>query len=1433
MASQEELNSALSGFYTYLNNRYPAYSDLQDEFTDQITALSLTSSQETALLDGFDSRQPMLALFGPTEITAINQAMADATLGGGAAYLRQLSYSYPALGTSVITNVAPNKSLFDALDTTILELAPASNQNFPEVATLGRALTIFAMSLGLGFGVHEIYNATDPEAEGVKQGVLLGTGMIAGEVIAGLLAGPLAISAGVAAALGALGAAAVGYVLNQHWNDIVADVTTAKGLSTSEEDTIDLIHSSYGSTLQSDLDQQGATAVGGMLNYGQGMLGDLMGAVPQYPIQLPAPISSEIQPAFSSAISAASPLVIDLSSAHTGVTLTAWNASTTDTFFDLNASGFAVQTAWVGGDTGLLARDLNSNGAIDSAAELFGSPTVDGFAKLAALDSNHDLRIDINDADWSTLVVWTDDNGDAVTQSGELHSLASLGIANIDLAGVASSTSTISGNPISHTSKVTFTGGATATIADAWFVHDNTNSYYAGDYTLDVETLFLPTLRGYGTLPDLTIAMSQDSDLKDMVAEFASTFTIADIADTKFVITDILYKWAGVEGINPNTRGPNIDAQHLEFVERLVGTEFVQKAYASPNPQSQAAALLEEAYQAAYDMLANNLLIQVGLGHLFASPLAYNVATGMPSGGLALSQTAIEDLAILAPAIGPDNVAFWIAIADFLDHLKGIASLTGSEAGWLNTAVTTSNAALDWSSVVSAYESSNGTNSISGTNSAETLYGGTADDTIHGYNGADIIYGSFGNDTIYGDDGDDTLFGDAGNDTIRGGAGNDLIYGGIGNDTLYGDYGNDTYYTGSGGNIVYSQNGTDIFYYGGGDDLYSDTGGSDQIVLPTGITLADLSFARVSTQSSTSNFNDLLISIAGGGTIQIQNEFTSSGLGSGSIESILFSDLSTLDLTTLANPTVYLTSANDSFSSSATGNWTVYGGDGDDYIYNYQSGSHTFDGGNGNDTLRGGSGSDTYIASAGFDIIQENGGSDTIVVPIGFTIDDVTFYRVRNSAGSLTTDLGISINGLGEIDVQGHFGWTPVESMYFLEDSSTISLTTLSITTVGTADNDNLYAPSANAGANDVMDGREGNDYLAGGAGDDKYIFSAGADRIYDSAGDDTILIRDSYSPEDITIAWNYAPANYSDNRGMILTDSDGNTLIVQEQSYFATYGVEHIKFADGTTWNLNAMELELYGTSGNDGLEGRNIGDASSADTIYGLGGNDTINGRDGNDLIYGGDGDDYLLGNAGDDVLYGGDGADIFYAASNDGNDVMHGDAGGDTLKGADHCVLYGDDGDDQLWNIATSPYAANTLVTMYGGNGSDTLYAGYGQNIMNGGAGADTLNGSGSGVDTFQFDAATAFDAVDTLNGFQKTGTNHDVIDISDVLDGHYEPLTDVITNFVQITTNGSNSELYVDVTGTATFGTAQHIATIQSVTGLTDEDALVTAGVLLAA
>lgn len=1104
---------------------------------------------------------------------------------------------------------------------------------------------------------------------------------------------------------------------------------------------------------------------------------------------LPDPILLNIQPAFATAVSAASPLVIDLSSSHTGVTLTTWSAASTDTFFDLNNNGFAVQTAWVSGDTGLLARDINENGMIDSSAELFGSPTIDGFAKLAALDSNHDLRIDNNDAAWGSLVVWVD-NGDAVSQQGELQTLSSLNIESIDLAGVATSSSTISGNHISHTSTVRFTGGATAAIDDAWFVHDNTDSYYVGDYTLDSQTLFLPELRGYGTLPDLAIAMSQDSDLKDMVSDFVDGFSLANIADATATITDILYKWAAVDGVSSSSRGPYVDAQHLGFLEKLVGTEFLQYGL-NPIPLGNAGTVLEQAYHSAFDMLSADLMMQTGAASLFAGTVTYNASTGSFDGDLSLSHDAIDDLVGIAPAAGPDNVAFWVAVGQLLEGVKGLDNLTGDELGWLENAVNASDPLLHWTNTATIV--------------AEEIQGSGTDDTLNGDSGPNVIHGNGGNDIINGGGGNDTLYGDDGNDTVYGSTGNDTIYGGNGNDDLHGAYGNDTYYAGTGGNTIDSRTGNDTFYYGGGDDVITEYGGTDQIILPSGIVLGDLTFSRVSSDNSTSYFDDLLIQIDGSGSIQIRSHFYTGG--SLAVETLVFSDTSTLSLTSLA-PDVLLSSGNDNFSASTNASYTVYGFDGNDSIYTAGTGAHTIDGGNGNDSMQGGTGSDdTYIASAGFDTISENGGTDTIVIPAAYDPSDVSFYRIG------TYDLGILINGLGEIKVNSQFTYyEAVENLHFNSDNSNVDLTAISVASLGTSGNDTMTAPSYHTNSNDFMDGREGNDSLSGGNGDDTYVFSAGHDVVADTGGDDTIRVRESYSPEDITVLFNSDPYNAGLDRGIILTDTDGNTLIVSDQTYHTYNMIDHIAFGDSTVWDLSSLEIETHGTSGADYLYGHDIGDASSADTIYGYDGADNIYGGNGNDVIYGGNGDDFI------------------YASGSDGSDTVHGDAGADTLYGVGNSVLYGDDGSDTLYNNASSFNAGSTAMTLNGGDGADYLWGGYGQTTMDGGNGADTLYG-GSGHDIFTFDAATAFNAVDTVQYFN-SGSG-DKIDISDILDGHYNPGTDVITNFVQIQTNGSNSELYVDTTGTATFGSAEHIATIQGVTGLTDEAALVTAGTLLAA
>jgi hypothetical protein len=372
----------------------------------------------------------------------------------------------------------------------------------------------------------------------------------------------------------------------------------------------------------------------------------------------------------------------------------------------------------------------------------------------------------------------TDSNGDLVTQEGELHSLASLGIANIDLAGVAASTGTISGNPSDDTSKVTSTDRATATISEAHSVRDNINSCYAEDYTLGDLVIPLPLLRGHGALPDLSIAMSQDWGLRQMLLDLASDFSLTNLAAVKPFVERIILRWARVDETDPSSRGPNIDARHFEFVEKMFGTDFVQTVQDSSDPQPVAAAELERAYQSALTMFYAGLLVQIGFQDIFSTPPDYDVQSATLSGSLDLSHDAISRLAAVAPSGTSENEAFWVAFAGAIDAVKGIPNLAANEVVWINETIATSNTSLDWPAVTSNYHHDIGPVTTAGAFPIDIPCGGIGDDTIQRYQGNDIIHVSFGNDALHGDDADYAMHGES--DALSRGDNNDKLYWGYG-----------------------------------------------------------------------------------------------------------------------------------------------------------------------------------------------------------------------------------------------------------------------------------------------------------------------------------------------------------------------------------------------------------------------------------------------------------------------------------------------------------------------------------------------------------------------------------------------------------------------------------------------------------------------------
>lgn len=236
------------------------------------------------------------------------------------------------------------------------------------------------------------------------------------------------------------------------------------------------------------------------------------------------------------------------------------------------------------------------------------------------------------------------------------------------------------------------------------------------------------------------------------------------------------------------------------------------------------------------------------------------------------------------------------------------------------------------------------------------------------------------------------------------------------------------------------------------------------------------------------------------------------------------------------------------------------------------------------------------------------------------------------------------------------------------------------------------------------------------------------------------------------------------------------------------------------------------------DAAEGDDVVNAGGGDDVVSGGiGNDTLNGGAGADMLDGGENNDTISGDEGNDTIAGGAGDDVI--SGNDGDDVIGGDAGNDTLSGgAGADTMDGGAGTDTL-----NGNDGNDLL--YGGDDNDFLFGDAGNDTLNGGKGLDNLTG-GTEADIFQFSADALGTGTDNIHGLSLA--EGDALDISDLLD-LYVPGTDAIEDFVRITNSGPNSIVSVDVDGGG--NSFQSVAIIYSVTGLTDEQALVNSGNLI--
>lgn len=145
--------------------------------------------------------------------------------------------------------------------------------------------------------------------------------------------------------------------------------------------------------------------------------------------------------------------------------------------FDYDGDADPILTGWAGKSSGFLVLDRNNDGVINDASELFGDRTPlpaggvaeDGAVALAALDSNLDGLIDMNDPVWGDLKIWQDINSNGASEAAELHSVIDIGLKSIDLSFVKNPITDVNGNIHALHSFVMWQDGQVSDIVDVLF----------------------------------------------------------------------------------------------------------------------------------------------------------------------------------------------------------------------------------------------------------------------------------------------------------------------------------------------------------------------------------------------------------------------------------------------------------------------------------------------------------------------------------------------------------------------------------------------------------------------------------------------------------------------------------------------------------------------------------------------------------------------------------------------------------------------------------------------------------------------------------------------------------------------------------------------------------------------------------------------------
>ncbi|MER9313263.1 autotransporter adhesin family protein [Mesorhizobium australicum] len=184
------------------------------------------------------------------------------------------------------------------------------------------------------------------------------------------------------------------------------------------------------------------------------------------------------------------PVLLDLS----GNGLSVNPLSSSSQFIDLDGDGYQHRTAWAGAGNGVLVLDADGDGKISRSSEFVftewdQTATSDLEALKSVFDTNHNGELDAGDDRWSEFKVMVD---------GQLVSLASLGIASIDLTATGSGQQFTDGSAITGTTTYTKTDGTTGAVGDAVLASDANGYLIRSAVVTNDDGSKTATLGGYG-----------------------------------------------------------------------------------------------------------------------------------------------------------------------------------------------------------------------------------------------------------------------------------------------------------------------------------------------------------------------------------------------------------------------------------------------------------------------------------------------------------------------------------------------------------------------------------------------------------------------------------------------------------------------------------------------------------------------------------------------------------------------------------------------------------------------------------------------------------------------------------------------------------------------------------------------------------------------